>query len=250
MSRQAKGLKHPRPGGSTTMDLVTPLIDLLSAAVLVFLVFVGSKAVRAFRQSKQAVIESASLLEIIVNALTSRLESSESVVTDLQHAFERINHSSAELENEQSKLRGSYRHVLEHLQESLSNDKRLLLELEQLKVRLGSIQERRPLTENVQKPTPTGRLPESTSDALAALTPTERHTLEILSREGPKAAPELGRRMRKSREHMARLMKKLYLEGYVDRESNHAPFRYKLSEKIASLLDHEESVTEEALEKA
>jgi chromosome segregation ATPase len=186
-----------------------------------------------------------------VNALTSRVESSESVVSDLQHGFERINHSNAELEDEQTKLRGGYRQVLEHLQETLSNDKRFLLELEQLKVRLGSIQERQPLIENVQKSAPTSRLPGSTTDALAALTPTERHTLEILSCEGPKAAPELGRRMRKSREHMARLMKKLYLEGYVDRESNHAPFRYKLSEKIASLLGPDEgSVTEEALEKA
>ena len=236
------------------MDLVTPLIDLLSVAVLVFLVLVGSKAVRAFKQSKQAVIESASLLEIIVNALTTRVSSSESVVSDLQHDFERINDKNTELEHEQSKLRGSYRQVLEHLQETLSNDKRLLLELEQLKVRLGTIQERQPLTENVEKPaatpTPTNRLPASPRNALAALTPTERHTLEILSREGPKAAPELGRRMRKSREHMARLMKKLYLEGYVDRESNHAPFRYKLSEKIATLLDRDKgSVTEEALEK-
>ena len=76
-----------------------------------------------------------------------------------------------------------------------------------------------------------------TTDLLAALTPTERHTLGILSREGPKAAPELGRRMRKSREHMARLMKKLYLEGYVDSESNHPPFRYKLSEKIELFLN-------------
>ena len=72
---------------------------------------------------------------------------------------------------------------------------------------------------------------------MGALTPTEHQVLEILRRDGPKAAPELGRRMRKSREHMARLMKKLYLDGYVDRESNHAPFRYKLNEKVGSILE-------------
>jgi hypothetical protein len=42
--------------------------------------------------------------------------------------------------------------------------------------------------------------------------------------------------MRKSREHMARLMKKLYMDGYVDRESNHAPFRYKINEKVLEAL--------------
>jgi DNA-binding MarR family transcriptional regulator len=68
------------------------------------------------------------------------------------------------------------------------------------------------------------------------LTPTERQTIEILTREGPKAAPDLGRRLKKSREHMARLMKKLYFEGYVDRETNRAPFRYRLNEKVRSNL--------------
>jgi hypothetical protein len=37
-------------------------------------------------------------------------------------------------------------------------------------------------------------------------------------------------------------MKKLYLEGYVDRESNHAPYRYKLNEKIGSILKPSSSV--------
>ena len=88
-------------------------------------------------------------------------------------------------------------------------------------------------------------------NAVAALTQTESQVLEILRREGPKAAPELGHRMRKSREHMARLMKKLYLDGYVDRESNRAPFRYKLNEKVGSMLEHgETSVTAAASEKA
>ena len=88
------------------MDLVTPLIDLLSAVVLVFLVYVGYKPVLAFKQSKQAVIESASLLEVIVNALTSRIESSESVVTELQEGFDRISHGASEFEDEQSSSAG------------------------------------------------------------------------------------------------------------------------------------------------
>jgi hypothetical protein len=32
------------------------------------------------------------------------------------------------------------------------------------------------------------------------------------------------------------LMKKLYLEGYVDRESNHAPFRYKVTDTARSAI--------------
>lgn len=233
------------------MDLITTVIDLLSVGVLVLVVFVAFRAVRAFTQSKQAVTESASLLSVIVNALTSRIESSESVVTELQASFDAISHRTAELEGEQGNLRTSYVQVLHYFQEILFNDKKLIFELEQLKTRLTSTQQKQTGTQNLPTQGQRTALPMLSGDALAALTPTERHTLEILSREGSKAAPELGRRMRKSREHMARLMKKLYLEGYVDRESNHAPFRYKLNEKIGSLLEPaEKAVTAEASEKA
>jgi DNA-binding MarR family transcriptional regulator len=84
---------------------------------------------------------------------------------------------------------------------------------------------------------------------MASLTPTEHETLEILRQEGPQAAPELGKRLRKSREHTSRLMKKLYLEGYVDRETNHAPFRYKVNDSLRLALERKDgSVTAKAPE--
>jgi hypothetical protein len=232
------------------LDLIAAVIDLLSVALLVFVIFVGYRAVRAFRQSKQAVTESGSILSVIVSALTSRIETSESLVTDLRTSFDGISQRGAELEGQQSNLRSSYLQVLGYLQEVLSNDKRLIWELDQLKTRLTSIQEKQTAIHDAPRQVQRTQLPMPRGDVLSALTPTERHTLEILAREGPKAAPELGRRMRKSREHMARLMKKLYLEGYVDRESNHAPFRYKLNEKIGSVLQPgEKAVTAEASQK-
>jgi len=226
------------------------VVDLLSVIVLIAAVLIGWKAIRAFKQSRQAVTESASLLSVIVTALGSRIESSESIVSNLRSEFESMTTRSAELEGEQSNLRTSYLQVLRYLQEILSNDKRLVLELEHLKSRLTSI-EQKPLPRSVMPAQTRSQGPALDGDILAALTPTERQTVEILGREGPKAAPELGRRMRKSREHMARLMKKLYMEGYVDRESNHAPFRYKLNEKVREVFDSRgKPITAAALEKA
>jgi len=233
------------------LELITTVIDLLSVAVLVFIFSVGYRALLAFKQSRQAVTESASILGVIVNALTSRIQASESLVADLQEGLDGVGQRNAILEDEESNLRTSYLQVLDRLEEILSNDKRLILELEQLKASLTVIQQKETETEKTSRQGNRTPLPIPSGDVLTALTPTERHTLEILEREGPKAAPELGRRMRKSREHMARLMKKLYLEGYVDRESNHAPFRYKLNEKIEAFLEPDQkSVTAEAPEKA
>lgn len=56
-------------------------------------------------------------------------------------------------------------------------------------------------------------IPIKRDKAMAALTDTEIAVLEMLSAEGPKTAPEIKDRVHLSREHTARLMKKLYEEG-------------------------------------
>jgi len=63
-------------------------------------------------------------------------------------------------------------------------------------------------------------------------TPTELQVLTLLANEGPKSAPEIGRAVARSREHTARLMKKLYEEGYIRRDQTRIPFRYSLVDKI------------------
>ncbi len=213
------------------MDLFAIALDAISVLLLILIALVGRRTIRAFRQSKQAVTESASLVSVIVDALSSRIEQSESVMMELRTDVEGVKERSAGLEGEQANLRSSHLGLLERLQDLLATDKQLILELEQLKGKLSPFQQRAPAAEGRSKREGLGAMV-GTGDILASLTPTERETLEILRREGPKAAPELGKRLRKSREHTSRLMKKLYLEGYVDRESNRAPFRYKLNEAV------------------
>lgn len=90
-----------------------------------------------------------------------------------------------------------------------------------------------------------GMLPETeaitlTPTALTNLTETERQVLQILAKEGQKPAPELKTIIGRTREHTARLMKKLFNEGYVERDVSKIPFTYKISEKIRKPV--EESV--------
>jgi len=72
--------------------------------------------------------------------------------------------------------------------------------------------------------------------ALAALTDTEISVLEMLVTEGSKTAPEIKDRVSLSREHTARLMKKLYEEGYVERETGKIPFRYSAKKEMEKVL--------------
>jgi len=205
----------------------------------------GRRAIRAFGQSKQAVKESASLLEVIVCGLTSRIQTSESVATKVRADLDKIMTQGAEVASEQRQLRARYAQLLNHVQQTMANDQKLVDELQQLKSKYAFVHERngsRPLKPSPSDPQENVQMPDR--NALGSLTPTELQAIEILAREGPKAAPELGQRLKKSREHMARLMKKLYFEGYVDRESNRTPFKYRLNDKVhPSLASVAESIT-------
>ena len=75
--------------------------------------------------------------------------------------------------------------------------------------------------------------PSGEAGSLSSITtPTEMQVLSLLSEKGPLAAPEIGRLVGRSREHTARLMKRLYEEGYVKRDQNRIPFRYALVDRV------------------
>ena len=76
-------------------------------------------------------------------------------------------------------------------------------------------------------------------------TPTELQVLTMLANEGPRSAPEIGTAVGRSREHTARLMKKLFEEGYILRDQSRVPFRYSLVERVKQSFSKPESKVEE-----
>lgn len=179
-------------------------------------------ALRGFRQSKQALGEAASYVGVIVGALSPRIESLEELSNQLRDALGVLSAESTGLRSSDSSLESRCRDLEKSVESVLTQHKQILHELEGLRSKpVPSVAEPRPML--------------SEDPVLDRLTGTERETLQILT-EGPLHAPELGRRVNKSREHMARLMKRLYLEGYVDRENDRPPFRYKLNDKLRSSL--------------
>ena len=72
--------------------------------------------------------------------------------------------------------------------------------------------------------------------ALGAITDTEIKVLEVLSFEGGKTAPEMKNKINLSREHTARLMKKLYEKGYLERETRKIPFKYSVKKEMEKFL--------------
>jgi predicted HTH transcriptional regulator len=84
-------------------------------------------------------------------------------------------------------------------------------------------------------------IPIKREKALAPLTETELSALEMLALEGPKTAPDIKERIKLSREHTARLMKKLYEGGYLERDTTKIPFKYRVKEEMSKLLKKTET---------
>ena len=79
-------------------------------------------------------------------------------------------------------------------------------------------------------------IPIKREKALAPLTETELRVLEFLGEEGPKTAPEVRHEIELTREHTARLMKKLYEEGYLERGVQKIPYTYRLKKEMLKIL--------------
>ncbi len=90
-------------------------------------------------------------------------------------------------------------------------------------------------------------MPGGEAGSLASITtPTELQVLALLAEQGPKSAPEIGHVIGRSREHSARLMKKLFEEGYVRRDQTRIPFRYSVVERVRASFKRSEKREESA----
>jgi chromosome segregation ATPase len=79
-------------------------------------------------------------------------------------------------------------------------------------------------------------IPIKKEKALAPLTETELTVLENIAKEGEKTAPEIREEIKLTREHTARLMKKLYEDGYLERDTHKMPYTYRLKEEMQKIL--------------
>ena len=79
-------------------------------------------------------------------------------------------------------------------------------------------------------------IPIKATKALEPLTETELLVLKILAGEGEKSSSEIKERINLTREHSARLLKKLYEEGYLERDVRNKPYKYRIKNEMIDIL--------------
>jgi DNA-directed RNA polymerase specialized sigma subunit len=81
-------------------------------------------------------------------------------------------------------------------------------------------------------------IPIKKETALAPLTQTEFKILDLLYTYGEKTASQIKSEIKLSREHTSRLMKKLYLSGYIDRKTDKIPYIYYIKKEMVDILNN------------
>jgi DNA-binding MarR family transcriptional regulator len=71
---------------------------------------------------------------------------------------------------------------------------------------------------------------------LDQLTETELDVLTMIEELGEGSVPEIRDRIGKTREHTARLLKKLFDRGFIDRNTSSMPYRYNIRKEIIELI--------------
>jgi uncharacterized membrane protein len=79
---------------------------------------------------------------------------------------------------------------------------------------------------------------------LDQLTETELEVLTMIEEMGEGSVPEIRDRIGKTREHTARLLKKLFDRGFIDRNTSGMPYRYNIRKEIRELIKEQKDKTE------
>jgi len=209
----------------------------------VFGALAATVILRRFDLSRVSYKEARQMLSAMVGSLSNRIERNEALAKELSEQLQILsaNHARLNMEGESTdrvRLLGfmqdwvtNIRRVIEKVDGLQRNLRSVEQEVREMRIRVNELSV--PRRQTVAGPeTPVGVVTETT---LARLSPTESEVLQLLA-EGAKAAPEIGRLITKSREHTARLMKALFEQGFVERETNRQPYVYRLNDKVKEVL--------------
>ena len=183
---------------------------------------------REFSRQKDRVIFFAQKIEDIlldnknitekVEAYENRLNDINYVITNVPQLDEKFSEQLEEMRNDFSELKETQERVLKKL-----------VEVEKIKKE-----------DDVSDVKIKAAIPIRKEKALEPLTETELRVLETIGREGEKTAPEIRDKITLTREHTARLMKKLYKDGYLERDTHKMPYVYRLKEEMKKILKKRE----------
>lgn len=221
--------------------------NFLLAAIVVFLVLLTGmmafyyKRIRFVQEKYEAARE---VIGDIVISFNGQLRLLEEHVRKVRHRLEFLSVRSGDVTDITEQLK-KFEKQLGDITFKMDKTSALKDQIEKLRKRIDKLTEnQKSIMQQMVKPQEVqieGVIPIRREQALAQLTPTELRILEVLSEEGQKTAPEIKNKIGLTREHTARLMKKLYEKGYIERSETRTPYIYRIQEEMRRILEKNKS---------
>jgi DNA-binding MarR family transcriptional regulator len=223
-------------------------VIIFASVLSVFTLFVAFLYGKRIREAHQKYTEAKGVVDDIILSFNKQLQIQEDRLlasTGKLNVLSKHDELFAEkLDNQQKEVRTIVEKV-----KSTSGLEKALTRIEALDKRLGEVESTKDSLlqriAKIEKQRPSRReaeakilspIPIKREKALAPLTETELTVLQLLAAEGQKTGPKIKEQIKLSREHTARLMKKLYEKGYLERSANKIPFTYSLKEEMRKIL--------------
>ncbi|MDW8048464.1 MAG: MarR family transcriptional regulator [Nitrososphaerota archaeon] len=218
------------------------IISLIYLAAFTVTVIVMFHYFKILRKGASEYLRAKEMLNEIILSFNNDLQKIERRVESL----EKYGHEKLELDNIRSrieslsfaidefiKMKVSWEDKFETIKKEIDslNEKynELINKVQTIKSR--SIIEEGSMRERENIPIIIGR-----ESVLSKLTPTEIKILELLAKKGEQSAPQIKNEIKLTREHTARLMKKLYTKGFIERKTNKIPYTYVLKKEMEDFL--------------
>jgi uncharacterized membrane protein len=182
-----------------------------------------------FRRQKDRVLFVAQKIENVLvenKKVAEKVDEYDGRLTDLTRLMADVPHIEEKLSGQLKEMHNEF----EGIKDAQDRFMKKLVEVEKIK-------QRAPVPEVKIE----AAIPIKKEKALEPLTETELNVLETIGREGEKTAPEIREKIGLTREHTARLMKKLYKDGYLERDTHKMPYMYRLKEEMEKLLKKREA---------
>lgn len=193
--------------------------------------------------SRMSYREARQMLSVMVVSLSKRMQHNEELTRELSEQLDILNAKQSCLGAEEPAAKperppeytrdwtASATRFIDRLDGFQENLKGLEHQFQELRVRVDKLAERQQVAPG------NGAISVGvvTEEGLSRLSETEMGVLRLLF-DGPKSASEIGRLLRRSREHTGRLMKSLFEQGFVERETASQPYAYCLNQKVRDVM--------------
>jgi len=223
------------------IDLVEVYVLLISTMFLLSFTFLTT--VLYYRRIKKVRVkyeEAKNVVGDVVVSFNKQLQRHEEQLEKASYRVEGLSARSDKIVVKVEDLGKQANDLASKVANSVDTQNRLTKDIEDVKIKLNDLKKVREDIEKHISEAPEAKIeaviPIRREHALAPLTETELHVLEFIAQGGEKTAPEIRNLTKLTREHSARLVKKLYEAGYLERDTVKTPFRYRVKDEMLKIL--------------